>query len=95
MLKRLASLFVASILVSACGHGIEGSYTDGSGGQYSFQSGGKVDVTDSGMQTEMDYEVDGDKAKIKGPGGTLLLHRNDDGSLDSGQMLRLVKVKNK
>lgn len=81
---------LAALLLTACGGGVSGEYTDDSGMfTYNFKSGGKVEMTTNVfgvVQTqEMDYEVDDGKVKLGPKGGPQqVIDIDDDGCLDAG-----------
>ncbi len=82
-----ASVIVALLILSACGSGIEGTYSNGGPVEYTFKSNGTVVMTASMMgvtqETEVKYEVEGNKVKLITGEGALLLTLHEDGSLSS------------
>ncbi|MCI0505262.1 MAG: hypothetical protein L0Z73_04055 [Gammaproteobacteria bacterium] len=85
------------LALSACGSGLDGTYADQSGiTKYKFESGGKVYVSMMGVETELKYEVDGDKVKIAAPGdngANQIYTLQGDGSLSGPMGLTLTKQK--
>lgn len=80
MLKVLFLMVV--FLLSSCGESLVGTYVDAIGiSSYTFSSGGKVYVGVMGIESEMAYEVDGDRVKLIMPEGNMVLHKMDDGAL--------------
>jgi len=70
------------LLLTACGSGLSGQYSDNSGiMQYDFRSGGKVYVTTLGIQSAGEYEIDDDKLIIRGNNGNMVLQIREDGTL--------------
>ncbi len=64
-MKRV-TLFAVAMLFSltACGKTLDGTYADASGMvQYKF-SGHKVTMKTMGVESELDYSIDGDDIKI-------------------------------
>jgi hypothetical protein len=89
--RRLA-LFLAVLWLIACGPGLEGTYRDAMGvTQYRFKKNGKVYFSVMGVETELDYSVDGDRVKIGKPEGNLVLTLEEDGSLRGPMGFRLTK----
>ncbi len=81
----LAALALAALL-AGCGSGIQGTYADEFGiTRMTFKRDGTVVQSAMGTEVEMEYEVDGDKVRLKTPMGALLLTRVDDDTL-SGPM---------
>lgn len=75
-------LIAITLFLSACSKSLEGTYTDAMGlSSYTFSSGGKVYVGVMGIESEMTYEVDGDRVKLMMPEGNMVLHKMDDGTL--------------
>jgi uncharacterized lipoprotein YehR (DUF1307 family) len=75
-------LIAITLMVVACGESLEGTYTDRMGlSSYSFSSGGKVYVGVLGIESEMTYEVDGDRVKLIMSEGNMILYRMEDGTL--------------
>lgn len=70
-----------SLLLSACGGGISGTY-EGGMGTIKFESG-KAYATLMQVTREMDYRTEGDKVVLRSPEGDLVLTRHADGSLDT------------
>jgi hypothetical protein len=89
----LLALLLATLLLAACGGGLNGTYTDSMGvASYTFKSGGKVEMSAMGASVEMPYEVDGNKVKIKLPGGAAqVLTINPDGSIAGPGGIKLTR----
>ena len=80
---------VVALALAGCGGGggIEGTYADDSGVvSYEFQGNGKVLVTSIGGTVELEYEVEGEKVKVRAaeeaPAQVLTI--TEDGDLDMG-----------
>lgn len=92
-MKKIYAVIFA-ILLSACGSGLNGTYTDASGiVSYNFKSGGKVAMATMGMETEMDYRVEDGKVKIGSPQGALVMTILEDGSIQGPMGIKLTKQK--
>ena len=70
-MKKYISIAVLVLLLQSCSSGISGTYSSGnpiigSMGNYSFrfESGGKVYVSAMGVESEGQYEKEGNKIKI-------------------------------
>lgn len=80
-----------TLLLSACGGGLEGTYEDSMGlTQLRFERGGVVVQSSdlAGVERQMRYEMDGDRIRMRHPdveGAALVLTRIDDKTL-SGPM---------
>jgi len=80
------------VSLTACGSGLNGTYTDASGMvSYTFRPGGKVTMTAMGVETETDYTVEGRKVKIGSPQGALVMTILDDGSIQGPMGMVLTK----
>lgn len=80
MLK--AFLVIMVLFLSACGKSLDGTYTDAMElTTYTFSSGGKAYVGIMGIESEMAYEVDGNRVKLITPQGTMVLQLMEDGTL--------------
>lgn len=94
---RIALLapLLASLLLAACGGGLSGTYTDSTGiASYTFGPGDKVEVNAMGASVEMPYEVDGNKVRIKLPGGAeQVLTIQPDGSISGPGGITLTRKK--
>lgn len=80
---KIASALLAALLLAACGSGsgIDGTYTAGLT-SYTFESGGKVEVSTMGATVEMHYEVEDGKVKMGPKGGPVqVMTIEKDGSL--------------
>lgn len=84
MTKTLKNLIVLSavLFLTACGGKFSGTYADPSGAlTYTFSSDGKVIQSGGGLEVEMNYEVDGDKVKLKGNDGMSMVLPMVDGKI--------------
>lgn len=81
---KLASLALATLLLAACSGGPSGTYEGVMGSTITFSSG-KAHISLAGNTMEVDYSVEGDKIKLRGPGGgpDLVLTLHSDGTLDT------------
>lgn len=72
-----------TVLLSACGKNLEGTYKDNLGVQkYEFTSDGKVYISTMGLTSEATYKVEDKKVKItKGKDETVIYDLNEDGSI--------------
>lgn len=96
--SKIASTLLATLLLAACGSGVSGTYTDSMGiTSYTFESGGKVEVSTMGATMEMHYAVDGNKVKIalsgNADGPTQVLTIQPDGSIAGPGGIKLTKKK--
>lgn len=81
-----------AVLLSACGSGLDGTYTDETGiASYTFKSGGKVTMATMGIETEMEYKVEDGKVKIGSPQGTLVMTILEDGAISGPMGMKLTK----
>jgi hypothetical protein len=78
---RLLAPLLATLLLTACGSGMNGTW-EGGMGSIKFESG-KAYATLLGSTLEMKYSTDGDKIVLHSPEGNLVLTRNADGSIDT------------
>jgi len=92
-LKSLGRVFALSLvaLLSACGDGMKGTYEGGVMGEQhlTFHGNGKATQEVAGMEVQLEYEVDGDKVKLRNPdqpSATLVLTRTDADTLTGGPM---------
>jgi len=70
------------LLLTACGSGLSGQYSDNSGiMQYDFKTDGKVYVTTLGIQSAGEYEIDDDKVIIRGNNGNIVFQIKEDDTL--------------
>lgn len=91
MNSKLLFVILFSVILSACGKSVVGTYTDASGmGSFDFRSNGTV--LQSPMGLEFPYEVSGKEIKVKMPMGTMVFTMQDDGSLSS-QLLGTLRRK--
>lgn len=92
----LLAPLVATLLLAGCGGGISGTYTDPMGiSSYTFEPGGKVEMSAMGATVEMHYTVDGNKVKIgltgDSNGPTQVLTIQSDGSIAGPGGIELTK----
>jgi len=88
---KLALVVLLSMLLSACGDGMTGTYTGGLAEDQvlTFHGNGKATQETAGMEVQLEYEVDGDRIKLRNPdqpGTTLVLTRKDADTLTGGPM---------
>lgn len=89
-IKRL-SIVSLMLLLSACSDGMKGTFEVGAMGTQSltFHGNGEATQVVGGMETELEYEVEGDNIKLRNPaqpGVTLVLTRKDADTLVGGPM---------
>lgn len=92
--RKLLAPLLATVLLAACGgSGLDGTYSDPTGvASYTFEPGGKVEVSVMGATTEMHYEVDGQKVKIGPEGGPAqVMTILKDGSISGPMGVKLTK----
>lgn len=82
--SKFAPVLLATLLLAACGGGPSGTYAGVMGSTITFASG-KADISLAGNTMETSYSVEGDKIKLRGPGGgpDLVLTLHSDGTLDT------------
>lgn len=95
---RILVPMLAALLLAACGGGLSGTYSDSEDiTSYTFEPGGKVEVSAMGSAMEMHYEVDGNKVKVGlsgNPNGPVqVLTIQPDGSISGPMGIRLTKQK--
>ena len=89
--RAKGSLVGLTLLLSACGGGLAGTYEDSMGlTQLRFERGGVVVQSSdlAGVERQMRYEMDGDRIRMRHPdveGAALVLTRIDENTL-SGLM---------
>lgn len=88
---RLAAILVFALLLAACGDGMTGRFEGGVTGEQvlTFHGNGKATQEAAGMEQQLEYEVDGDKIRLRNPdqpGTTVVLTRKDDDTLTGGPM---------
>ena len=94
-MKATTMMVAVGLLIAACGGSkLDGTYTDEMGlTNYRFTSGGKVYMSVMGIETELNYEVDGNKVKIGAPqGGNLIFTLLADGALSGPMGIRFAKA---
>jgi len=81
------------LFLSSCGSGLDGTYSDQAEmTKYKFESGGNVYVSSvMGVEVELKYKLDGNKIKIGGPEGNLILTLLEDGSIEGPMGVVLTK----
>jgi hypothetical protein len=80
-MNKLCTLCFA-LLLTACGSGLNGTYSDQLGmTTYSFKPDGKVVLEVLGTATELSYELDGEKLKIVSPQGNFIMTVKDKDSI--------------
>lgn len=100
-MKRAVLLVFSLLLVSACGQKLEGTTYESSRPvlgitSFKFERGGKVYVSVMGQETELKYEVDGNKVKIISPQGNQILPLLEDGStIEGGMAFGTLRLKQK
>ena len=93
-MKKIFMLILITQLI-ACSRGIEGTYSDSMGiSKYEFKKNGIVIITSFGSMVETEYEIDGDKLKINGPKGTLVLTILENGAIKGPLGLSLKNIQN-
>lgn len=85
---KLALIVLLAMLLSACGDGLKGRYEGQGmlveGRAIVFEGNGHATQMLNGMELQMEYEVDGDKIKLRNPeqpGTTFVLTRTDADTL--------------
>jgi len=94
-MKPTTMMVAVGLLIAACGGPkLDGTYTDQMGmTSYRFTSGGNVYMSVMGIETELNYKVDGDKVKIGAPqGGNLIFTLLPDGALSGPMGIRFAKA---
>jgi hypothetical protein len=92
-LRRLfpiAAIAVASILLTACGSGMQGTYKSHKGAFFdklTFNSGGKLEITFMGMTKDGSYVVDDRKVRITVGNDNQVFTLDDKGCLVGGGLL--------
>jgi hypothetical protein len=84
---QVVFLALSLLLLSACGSKLDDTTYESSNpvlGKtvFKFESGGKVYMSVMGVETELKYEVDGNKVKLISPQGNQILTLREDGSLE-------------
>lgn len=81
IMKNILLLFLAMQML-ACSSGLDGTYAGPMGiSKYEFKSNGSVTITSLGTVVEAEYSIDGDKLKLGGPQGTLIMTILEDGTI--------------
>lgn len=94
-IAKIASASLATLLLAACGSGLNGTYTDSAGvTSITFEPNGKVDIGALGISEEVKYEVDGNKLKIGAKDGPMQIYTIEkDGSILNPLGMKLTKQK--
>jgi hypothetical protein len=99
-MNLIAYISILLLLLSACGQKLEGETYESSRPllgvtSFKFERGGKVYISVMGQETEMKYEVNGNKVKISSAQGNQILTLLDDGSIDGGMAFGTLHIKKK
>lgn len=84
-------LLFLSMQLAACTDGMKGTFEGGAMGEQTltFHGNGKATQEVAGMEVQLEYEVDGDKIRLRNPdqpGAALVLTRKDADTLAGGPM---------
>jgi hypothetical protein len=87
----IATAVLLSLMLASCGDGMKGRFEGGMMGEQSitFHGNGKATQEVGGMEAQLEYEVDGDKVRLRNPdlpNQTLVLTRKDADTLVGGPM---------
>ena len=87
---QLSLLALALFTMTGCAPKLDGKYEDKQGIMSVEFKSGKAYVNTLGGETEVEYEVNGDKITLKNQAANVVLTRNSDGSLEGpmGKMTR-------
>ena len=90
-LPRRFALLLLPLLLAACGDGMKGRFEGGPMGEQTliFHGNGEATQQAGGMEVELEYEVEGNKIKLRNPdqpGTTFVLTRTDADTLTGGPM---------
>lgn len=78
-LSALTLLTPMLLLLSACGSGLSGKYSDEMGiMEYEFDTDGTVYMNALGSRVAGEYEIDDNNVIVRGPHGNLVFERKDD-----------------
>ena len=96
---KLIAISIFVFVLSACGSKLDGVTYEQHNQilgttSLKFESKGRVYLSMAGTETELKYEVDGNKVKLITPQGNQILMLQQDGSLDGWPTGKLLK-KNK
>ena len=81
---RLIALLALVFLLAACGSKLNGEYADKLGlVSYKFESGNKVYFSALGVESEGQYEIDGNKVKVESNGQNIIYTILEDGSINT------------
>ena len=81
---RKIGLLVLLFILSACGSKLNGEYADKLGVvSYNFKSGNKVYFSALGIESEGNYQIDGNKLKVESNGQNIIFTILEDGSINT------------
>jgi len=85
-MKKTLIAAACTLILTACGSGVEGAYSDKDGAMtWTFDGDGYVTMSTkfggADNSATYEYKVDGDKIKLSMGGATQILPINDDGSI--------------
>lgn len=85
-------LIALTILLTACGPRISGTYADGMGlTSFTFKSSDTVAMTTMGIETELNYKLEDGKVKIGSDKGSMVLTLLEDGTLQGPMSIKFAK----
>lgn len=85
-------VFLLAIFLLACGKKIEGTFEDPIGlSRYTFNKNGTALVEMLGVETELEYEVEGDRVKLLTKDGKIILRMRDSKTLEGPMGIVLSK----
>lgn len=88
--------FGLTILLTACGNKLEGTYVAGQGmftQQLIFNTNGKVIFDTMGMKQETNYEMEGKNIKFISPSGTSIMTMIDKNTIEGPMGIKYIKTK--
>jgi outer membrane lipopolysaccharide assembly protein LptE/RlpB len=88
----IAIALMATVLLSACGKSIEGTYKSPNKMYGMLDMKFKSDGTVQQMGQEIKYEIDGDEIKLISPKGTSIMKIIDENTIKDPMFGKLVKV---
>ncbi|HAO24761.1 MULTISPECIES: hypothetical protein [unclassified Methylophaga] len=94
-MKKILIISLFSLWLTACGSGLEGTYTDDLGiYHFTFEPYGKVMIREKGQMQEYEYRVDGDEVLIElSEEDEEVLVINEDGSLSPKGLKNVYLIK--